>query len=302
MRQSTLKAPIEFSGVGLHSGEECRMTIRPAEEYAGVTFLRHDGLISANDTSEPSVIVAAPENVVRACHGTTLADVCGANSGDASVATVEHVMAALAICAVDNVAIDIYGPEIPILDGSAAPFMNKINAVGIASQSAERNEIIIEEPMTISDGDRSIHIEPSDAFCLDITIEFEDCVIGCQSQSVTLDNPSLLARMARSRTFCRLHEVEALRAMDLIRGGSLDNSIVVDGDKVLNGGELRDPYEFVLHKALDLVGDLYLLGAPIRGSITAHKPGHSINTRAALAISQVQQAQNTVTSRIAATA
>jgi len=290
MRQSTLKAPISFSGLGLHTGDECRIVVRPAEEYVGISFKCHKA-------GAVSVIAAAPENVGCAFHGTALV-----NSSGASVATVEHLMAALAICSIDNTVIDVFGPEIPILDGSSAPFVNEIKAVGIERQGAERHEIIIDQPISIKDGDRSILIEPADGFRLDTTIDFEDCLIGRQSLSVALDNSAMLERMAKSRTFCRLYEVEGLRAMDLIRGGSLDNSIVVDGDKILNGDDLRDPYEFVLHKALDLVGDLYLLGAPIRGVITAFKPGHDLNTRAALAISELQRRQNQTPSRLAATA
>ncbi|MEM9617222.1 MAG: UDP-3-O-acyl-N-acetylglucosamine deacetylase [Pseudomonadota bacterium] len=287
-RQKTLKAPIEFSGVGLHTGDHCRMILRPSAENSGITFFRCNAVNGAESTeyaslSERNAITAAPENVVRACHGTTLA-----NSHGVSIATVEHIMAALAICSIDNVAIDVVGPEIPILDGSAAQFVIEIHSVGVVSQGAPRDEIIIDSKICVRDGDRSIVLEPSETFQLNITIDFEDCLIGRQTLSVELDDPESLERMARSRTFCRLHEVEALRAKNLIRGGSLENSIVVDGQKVLNEDALRDSHEFVLHKALDLIGDLYLLGAPVRGAIRADKPGHDLNTRAALAVFEAQ--------------
>lgn len=287
-RQKTLKAPIEFAGVGLHTGEHCRMILRPSEPESGIIFFRCDDVVGSDgaDQAEFAAISAAPENVVRACHGTTLA-----NGHRVSIATVEHVMAALAICSIDNVAIDVFGPEVPILDGSAAPFVDAIRKAGAVSQRAPRHEIIIDGAISIRDGDRSIVLKPSDTFQLNITIDFEDCLIGRQTLSVELDDPESLARMAKSRTFCRLHEVEALRAKNLIRGGSLENSIVVDGQKVLNGDALRDSHEFVLHKALDLIGDLYLLGAPIRGLILADKPGHDLNTRTALAISEAQSCE-----------
>ncbi len=298
--QSTLKASVEFSGIGLHTGVPCRVVLRPAAEYAGITFHRYEAEAILQGTAPQGtahIISASPDNVVRTWNGTTLENTAGE-----SVATVEHLLAALAICGLDNVLIEVYGPEVPILDGSSALFVSKINEVGLATQAAPRAEISIDEPITVTDGERFIRIEPSEKFCLEISIEFEDCMIGHQSMTVSFDDPSVLARMAEARTFCRLNEVEALRSMDLIRGGSLENSIVIDGHKVLNGGELRDPYEFVLHKALDLIGDLYLLGAPIRGLITAHKPGHDLNTRAASAVQKVQFAQNSASSSLAASA
>ena len=277
-KQKTLKAPVQISGIGLHTGEECRIVIRPQSENAGILFVR-DG---AGGTQSP-LISADPENVVRACHGTTLA-----NTDGVSIATVEHVMAALAICSIDNAIIDVSGPEIPILDGSAAPFVELIRQVGVTSQSSSRAAIIVERTISVVDGDRSIVIEPSEKFQLTVEIDFEDCLIGRQSMSIGFEDDELMEQLAKSRTFCRLYEVEALRAQNLIRGGSLENSIVVDGHKMLNNDNLRDPNEFVLHKALDLIGDLYLLGGPIQGRIHANKPGHDLNTRAAIAISQGQ--------------
>ena len=292
--QKTLKAPIEFAGIGLHTGESCRIVMRPQEENSGITFSRKGPDWGRGPSS---LVTAAPENVVRACHGTTLA-----NSEGVSIATVEHVMAALAICSIDNVAIDVFGPEIPILDGSAAPFVERIRQTGDFTQRAERRAIVIDSPIVVADGDRSIVIEPSEVFRLSVEIDFEDCLIGRQSLSISFDDAELIQQLARSRTFCRLYEVEALRAKNLIRGGSLENSIVVDGAKMLNGEALRDPNEFVLHKALDLIGDLYLLGAPIRGSIRADKPGHDLNTRTALAISQAQAQGYSALEPIAASA
>ncbi len=289
-KQKTLNAPVQLSGIGLHTGEECCIVLRPQSENSGISFIR-----AGVGVGQSPLINAAPENVVRACHGTTLA-----NADGVSIATVEHVMAALAICGIDNVIIDVIGPEIPILDGSAAPFVERIRQVGISAQQAERQAIVVESPVVVVEGDRSIMIEPSETFQLSVEIDFEDCLIGQQSMSICFDDAELMEQLARSRTFCRLYEVEALRAQNLIRGGSLENSIVVDGPKLLNNENLRDPNEFVLHKALDLIGDLYLLGAPIQGRICAKKPGHDLNTRAAFAISQGQSAGVAAVEQIAA--
>ena len=275
VRQRTLKSPVEFAGIGLHSGEDCRVVIGPATENTGVLFRSRDAGASNN------LIFACPENVILTDHGTALS-----NGNGATVATVEHLMAALALVGLDNVVIDVTGPEIPILDGSAALFVAGLNEVGAQIQDEPRREIVIKETLSFGEEDRAIVVEPYDGFSVDVAIDFEDCLIGKQSLSIHLDEASDKARLAKSRTFCRRGEIECLRKAGLIKGGSLENSIVVDGDKLLNSEELRDPDEFVLHKALDLIGDLYLLGAPIRGSIRAAKPGHALNTRFALMLSR----------------
>lgn len=275
VRQRTVKAPVEFAGIGLHSGADCRIIVREAPENTGVIY-------HSLDFSGPNkLIVACPENVALTDHGTSLS-----NGDGASVSTIEHLMAALALVGIDNAIVDVFGPEIPILDGSAALFVRGLSDAGVAIQSATRHEIVIDEMISISDGDRAIIVEPFDGFSLDVAIEFEDCLIGRQSLSLHLDQPCDRARLAKSRTFCRLREVESLREAGLIRGGSLENSIVVDGDRLLNEDALRDPEEFVLHKGLDLIGDLYLLGAPIRGAIRAAKPGHALNTQFALKLAR----------------
>ncbi len=271
-RQRTLCSEVEFSGVGLHSGSQCRITLRPAGVDEGIVFRRTDLQIAEN------IVLASPENVVAADHGTTLANASGAR-----IATVEHLMAALALCSVDNVLIDVDGPEIPILDGSSAQFVSEIASAGCAELPAQRRPVAIYAPMRVGEGDRFIEFTPGPRR-LKIEIAFENCLIGAQALSLNLDDDHDLAKLASARTFCRLEEVEDLRKAGLIRGGTLANSIVVDGDRVLNDGPLRDPLEFVLHKALDLIGDLYLLGAPINGSIRAVRPGHAINTRGACAL------------------
>lgn len=270
--QKTVKAPVEFAGIGLHTGVECRVIVRPAAANAGIVFRRCD------QGGPDNLIPACAENVVRADHGTALANAAGAR-----VETVEHLMAALALVGIDNAVIDIVGPEAPILDGSAALFVSGLKEAGLIEEQAARNIVFIKETLVVRDGDRSIVIEPFDGFSLDVEIDFEDCLIGRQSLTLHLDQPCDQVRLAKSRTFCRLHEIQPLRRAGLIRGGSLNNSIVVDGDRLLNRDALRDPEEFVLHKGLDLIGDLYLLGAPIRGAIRATKPGHDLNTRLARA-------------------
>ncbi len=274
-RQCSLKQPAEFEGVGLHSGEQCRIVVNPAPADAGILFIRRDG----EGDKFRSTIAASPENVVRSDHGTTLGNAFGA-----SIATVEHLLAALAISQIDNAFIDVTGSEVPIIDGSAAPFLEGFETAGMQVQASRRSTFDVSEPVHIVDNERAILIEPADHFSLKVEIDFEDCLIGRQSLSISLSNPDEIARIASARTFCRLNEVDALRRAGLIRGGSLENSLVVDGERLLNGAGLRDSHEFVLHKALDLLGDLYLLGMPIRGAVHAIKPGHDLNCRAALAL------------------
>lgn len=272
-RQRTVSSRLEFSGVGLHSGEECRIYLCPAAEGEGVVFRRAD-LPQAD-----ALIIANPGSVVRARHGT-----CLSNAAGASVATVEHLLAALALTGVDNVRVDVEGPEIPIMDGSAAAFVSAIAEAGVTQQAAARQPIVIDAPFDIADADRSIRFEPFDGRRIEIDIDFGDCIIGRQVLSLDLDDPEDLVKLSAARTFVRLSEVDALREAGLALGGTLSNAIVVDGDRVLNDEPLRDPAEFALHKALDLVGDLYLAGAPIIGRIHAVKPGHELNTRAAAAL------------------
>ena len=282
-RQASLRQPAVFDGVGLHSGEECRVVVNPAPANAGILFFRND----ADDDKFKSTIAASPENVVRSDHGTTLGNAFGA-----TVSTVEHLLAALAIAQIDNAFIEIDGPEIPILDGSAALFLEGVENAGRQIQKADRATFEVLEPVEIIDDDRFITIEPAEHFSLTVEIDFEDCLIGRQRLSISLSKAKEIARIASARTFCRLYEVDALRRAGLIRGGSLENSLVVDGERLLNSAGLRDPNEFVLHKALDLLGDLYLLGMPIRGAVNAVKPGHDLNCRAALALSrQMNQGQ-----------
>lgn len=295
--QTTLRESVEFSGVGLHSGAACRIVVHPARENAGIVFCRSD-LAARNGSDNRSYLIpAAAEQVIRAHHGTTLG-----NDHGVSVATVEHLMAAFALCSIDNARIDVHGPEIPILDGSSARFVDEFRNAGVVRQRSARRQTVIDEPVLVRSGDRFIEIAPAEEFRLDISIEFEDCMIGRQSILLHIGEPLDQDRLAKSRTFCRLREVESLRRSGLIRGGSLENSIVVDGPNLLNAGQLRDPHEFALHKALDLIGDLYLLGGPVRGAIRAEKPGHDLNVRAALALASRRRASERAAGEAAAIA
>ncbi|WDI30402.1 UDP-3-O-acyl-N-acetylglucosamine deacetylase [Hyphococcus flavus] len=280
-RQRTVQKEITFSGVGLHSGVECRAVLRPSEADAGIVFRRTDLDGGAN------LITASPSRVVFADHGTTLA-----NESGVKVATVEHIMAALALCGIDNVVVDVEGSEIPILDGSSAQFVREIAGSGCLELMARRKPLAIYSPVRVEDGDRFIEFTPGPRR-IHVEIDFDNCLIGRQALTLNLENEDDLAKLACARTFCRLEEVQVLKDAGLIRGGALANSIVVDGNRLLNEEPLRDPSEFALHKALDLIGDLYLLGAPINGTITAVKPGHAINTRAAQELLQHFQGDQT---------
>jgi len=266
--QTTLASPATLSGVTLHSGAEARATLRSAEAGSGVVFR------AAIAGAPARRIKAEAANVIDTRLCTRLGD-----SGGRSIGTVEHVLAALSICGVDNVLIDVDADEMPILDGSAAPYIEAIRRAGIAPQNAARRDLVIEAAIEVSDGARSIRAEPHEGRLLSVDIDFEAGAIGAQAVRLDLDDERDLARLARARTFCRLSDIDAMRANGLARGGSLDNAIVVDGARILNAGGLRDPEEFALHKALDLVGDLRLAGARLIGRIKARRPGHDLNVR-----------------------
>lgn len=277
LRQRTVLNPVQFNGVGLHSGVDVTVLVRPTPAGGGIVFHRVD--LRANLGADGAAITATPGNVIGADHGATIA-----NNHGASVSTIEHLMAAFSLCGVDNAVVEVDGPEIPICDGSSAQFVSAIVEAGLKEQAASRIPLIVTQPFSLRDGERSIEIEPYSGRRVEIEIVFDDCMIGRQALVLDLEDPDVIARLSAARTFCRLHEVDALRSAGLIRGGGLNNSLVVDGDRLLNTDPLRDPAEFALHKALDLIGDLYLLGAPIVGLIRATRPGHDLNTRAALAL------------------
>jgi UDP-3-O-[3-hydroxymyristoyl] N-acetylglucosamine deacetylase len=267
-RQKTLKSSIHCSGIGLHGGEKISMSLHPADIDTGIVFRRSDIRgVSAE-------IAANFENVhdTRLC--TTLR-----NDASVSVGTVEHLMAALAGCEVDNVEIELSGPEVPIMDGSAEPFVFLIECAGIVEQSAPRRAIQILKPVRAAVGDAVAELAPSDAFAMKLAIDFDNPAIGEQSFEFGIDAKVFKDEISRARTFGFLEDVEALRKAGLALGGSLDNAVVVSGDRILNDGGLRYQDEFVRHKALDCIGDLYLAGSPIIGLFTGRRMGHAINNQ-----------------------
>ncbi len=264
-RQSTIMSPAVCAGIELHGGEHTRIVLKPASVGQGIVFVRSD--ITDRDNS----IHVGPEAVTGVRNCTTLENAAGVK-----ISTIEHLMAALASVGIDNLTIDIDGQELPALDGSSEPFLKLIEQVGLTKQPAPRRYVKILKPVETHIGDSFGRIEPHETLYLDVTIDFEDGAIGRQRMEIEPDTRSFRDRLASARTFARAHEVAALREAGLSKGGSYDNAVVVDGDKVLNPGGLRYNDEFVRHKALDLMGDLYLAG-PILGKVTTVRGGHGLN-------------------------
>jgi UDP-3-O-[3-hydroxymyristoyl] N-acetylglucosamine deacetylase len=271
--QTTLAAPAILSGVGVHSGAPVRMTLRPAPAGAGVIFVRTDLPDGANRIPASVATVSA----------TMLATVV-ANAAGASVSTVEHLMATFAGLGVDNAVVEIDGPETPIMDGSAADFAAAIEAAGVATLPAPRRFLQILAPIEVGGPGKRAALVPAERFEMSVEIIFDSPAIGRQLLDVVLDPVSFRAELADARTFGFIAEVEQLRAAGYGRGASLDNTIVVDGDHLLNPGGLRRPDEFVRHKAMDALGDLALLGAPILGRYEASCGGHALNNALARAV------------------
>jgi len=264
--QCTINKPVTISGIGLHSGERINMTLRPAEAGTGVIFHR---LVGAQTVS----IAARSENVVD----TRLATVLGC--GETRISTVEHLMAVLAAYGIDNLHIDIDGPEVPVMDGSAAPFATLIEAAGLRKLAKSRVYLAIRQPVTVCDGDKRVNIIPSRFFRMTYDIAFEHPCIALQQRSLKVTVETFRRELAAARTFGFLRDVERLKAVGLARGGSLENAIVIDDERILNPEGLRFPDEFVRHKMLDAIGDLSLIGYPILGHVRAYKGGHDINHR-----------------------
>lgn len=264
--QKTLKGPINCTGVALHSGEKTSMTLCPAEPDTGIVFKRID--VDGKD----ALIPARFDHVVD----TRMCSVLG-NADGVIVGTVEHLMSALAGAGIDNCLIEIDGPEVPIMDGSAAPFLFLVECAGVTEQDAPRKALRILKEVRIDEHGKVASLAPADGFSLDFRIDFDSEAIGEQAMTVELGAGAFKKEIARARTFGFMHEVEALRAHGLAKGGSLDNAVVVSGDRVLNEEGLRYDDEFVRHKVLDAVGDLYLAGGPIVGAFTGVRSGHAAN-------------------------
>jgi UDP-3-O-[3-hydroxymyristoyl] N-acetylglucosamine deacetylase len=265
-RRRTLASSICCVGIGLHSGERARLTLAPGEPGAGIRFRRTDLGID---------IPATADAVVDTRLNTTI----GAKG--ARIATIEHVMAALAGAGVDDAVVEVDGPEVPILDGSAEPFLFLIRCAGVVDTPLPRATIEVLKTLRVEDGEAWTELSPATlpGFEASMTIEFDAQAIGRQSLSLRVTEDSFRHRLADARTFTTADDVSRARAAGLAKGGSLDNAVVVDGAMVLNPGGLRHPDEFVRHKLLDAVGDLALAGAPIRGRFTGHRSGHALNVK-----------------------
>ena len=268
LNQKTLKGVIGCSGVGLHSGDKISMTLHPAPADSGIVFRR-------SDISGGGAEIKASFDSVR---DTRLCTTIG-NEDGVMISTIEHLMAALAGAGVDNVLVDVVGGEVPIMDGSAAPFMFLIDCAGLVEQDAPKRVVRVLKPVVVSEEGKSASLVPSNEFSIDFEIDFDSSAIQRQSMRVDMIDGVFKNELSRARTFGFMHEVEALRAAGFAKGGSLDNAVVVSGDEILNEDGLRFDDEFVRHKILDAVGDLYLAGGTIAGHFSGVCTGHSLNNK-----------------------
>jgi UDP-3-O-[3-hydroxymyristoyl] N-acetylglucosamine deacetylase len=268
LRQRTVKTAIRATGEGLHTGEKVFMTLRPAAENAGITFRRVD-------LEHPVDIPANPLLVGETMLGTTLI------KDGTKVATVEHLMSALAGLGIDNVYVDLSAAEVPIMDGSAGPFIFLLQSAGIEEQNAAKKFIRVRKKIRVEDGDKWAELLPFNGFKVNFEVYFNHPVFNKISQHATIDfsTTSFLKEVSRARTFCFLRDVEALRERNLTLGGSMNNAIVLDDYRILNEDGLRYTNEFVIHKILDAIGDAYLLGHNLIGELRAYKSGHDLNNK-----------------------
>ena len=291
IRQRTLKNVIRATGVGLHTGEKVYLTLRPAAPDSGIIFRRVD-------LDEPVEIPATPENVGDTTLSTTLI------KDGIRISTVEHLLSAMAGLGIDNAYVDLNAAEVPIMDGSAGPFVFLIQSAGIEEQNAPKRFIRIKKPIRVEDGDKWVNFEPFDGFKVAFTIDFDHPAFkdGSQIAEVDFSTTSFVREVSRARTFGFMNQIEQLRANNLALGGSLDNAVVVDDYRVLNEDGLRYVDEFVKHKILDSIGDLYLLGHSLIGSFCGHKSGHALNNELLRALLAQEDAWEEVTFEDAATA
>jgi UDP-3-O-[3-hydroxymyristoyl] N-acetylglucosamine deacetylase len=284
LRQRTIKTAIRATGVGLHSGRKVYMTLRPAAENSGITFRRVD-------LDEPVDIPADPRLVGETMLGTTLI------KDGVKVATVEHLMSALAGLGIDNLNVDLSAPEVPIMDGSAGPYIFLLQSAGIEEQNAAKKFIRIRKKIRVEDGDKWAQLTPFNGFKVNFEISFNHPVFNKLSRQASIDfsSTSFLKEVSRARTFCFLRDVETLRARNLTLGGSMDNAIVLDDYRILNEDGLRYANEFVIHKILDAIGDVYLLGHSLIGEYSAYKSGHDLNNKLLCALLDNEAAWEEVT-------
>jgi len=266
VRQRTLKNSTSCAGVALHSGAEISLTLKPADADSGIVFVRTD--VREGDARIP----ATWDRVVDTRLCTTIG-----NPDGVSVGTIEHLMAALAGCGIDNALVELNGPEVPIMDGSSEPFVMLIEGAGVIELAAPRRVIRVLKTINVVIGGGEAALKPSDFPTLDVAIDFDSDVVSSQALSMGLVNGSFCKELARARTFGFLHEVEQMRAAGLAKGGSLDNAIVVSGDGIMNDEGLRYDDEFVRHKMLDAVGDMFLAGGYIVGQFSGLRSGHAVN-------------------------
>ena len=284
VKQRTLKNAIQATGVGLHTGEKVYMTLHPSAPDTGVVFRRTD--------LDPVVeIPAKAKNVGDTTLSTTLL------KDGVRVSTIEHLMSALAGMGIDNVTIDVSAAEIPIMDGSAAPFVFLIQSAGIEEQDAPKKFVRIKRSVTVKQDGKEATFKPFDGFKINFAIDFDHPVFTSQTLNASIDfsSSSFVKEVSRARTFGFMHEFEYLRAKGLARGGSLNNAIVVDESQIVNEDGLRFEDEFVKHKILDAIGDLYLMGNSIIGEFDAHKSGHGLNNASLLALIAEKDAWEMVT-------
>lgn len=266
--QKTLMHSISCAGTGLHSGHKVNMTMHPAGPGTGVVFRRSD--VSPRTATVP----ARFDRVTASTMGTTIS-----NTEGVSVATVEHLLAALSGSGIDNVVVELDAGEVPIMDGSAAPFMMLLECAGAVEQCAQRRALRVLKHVELRDGEKVVSISPADGLSVSFEIDFDSAAVRQQSGKFAMNNGAFKSELSRARTFGFLKEVDMLRANGFALGGSLENAVVVDEDKILNEDGLRYPDEFVRHKMMDVIGDLYLAGAPVEGHFRGVRSGHSLNNK-----------------------
>ncbi|MCD6296079.1 MAG: UDP-3-O-acyl-N-acetylglucosamine deacetylase, partial [Deltaproteobacteria bacterium] len=263
-KQRTLKDQVECTGIGLHSGERVHLNIRPAPSDTGIKFVR-------TDLHGHPMVKARFDNV----YSTTLATTIGCNG--CRVATIEHLMAAFFGLGIDNAVVELDGPEVPIMDGSTAPFIFLIKSAGIREQKSPKQFIVIKKPFKVDDGNRSVHIYPSKELKITYTIDFEHPLLRNQKYELRFSGRDFVREISRARTFGFLKDVQTLKENGLAKGGSLDNAVVIDDFRIINEDGLRFEDEFVRHKILDFIGDLSIVGSPVIGHFVVEKSGHFLN-------------------------
>jgi UDP-3-O-[3-hydroxymyristoyl] N-acetylglucosamine deacetylase len=284
LRQRTLKTAIRATGVGLHTGEKVYMSLRPAAENSGITFHRMD-------LDPPVDVPADPLLVGETMLGTTLV------RDGVKVATVEHLMSALAGLGIDNINVDLSAAEVPIMDGSAGPFVFLLQSAGIEEQNAPKKFVRIKKTVRVEQGDKWAELRPFNGFKVSFEVYFNHPVFNKINQRASIDfsSTSFMKEVSRARTFCFLRDVEALRERNLTLGGSMDNAIVLDDYRILNEDGLRYSNEFVIHKILDAIGDMYLLNHTLIGELRAYKSGHDLNNKLLRALLAEQDAWEEIT-------